>query len=190
MDGVSRELFEPSCYISAVLPSPESRFIRPAILSALLVLGSGLLTLIPARHGVLELWPARVDELVLPDGSLRFRAGSVLAAPAQPVLTASQPLSLLALELHGGDLVYGYLLSAPTETPMLLDTGTDERLSIASDRVRRAYHPNAVSLPGRVRLMLSRLADRRPVLAARLPASALDEGFPALSSGESDDLAD
>lgn len=173
-----------------MLPSPESRFFRPAILSALLVLGSVLLALIPARHGLSEIWPGRIDEIVYLDGGLDYRSALARTRSSPDVLTVSQPISLLAVELNGGERVHGFRLPAPDDDQMLLETGAAESAVIDPVQIRRAYHPNAMTLTERLGLMLSRLADRRRQAAPGISPAAPSMPVHTPDSGESDNLPD
>ena len=175
-----------SCYIFFVLPSSEIRWLRRGAIGAALLLAFFVLAAVPSRHALVEIWPGRVMELVLPDGEIRLEPANA-RLDEQAVLARTYPQALLALEFHDGRREHGFLVYEDAETGIWY-VQTNAGLEALDPRaLRRYYAPNDLPVAARLGLMRERLAERRsrPVLLL-MDASAAD--IESVASAEGDDL--
>lgn len=169
-----------------MLPSPETRWFRSAIAALLLTAAIPGLLVFPSRHALTEVWPGRVEELILADGSSHFSpSGRGDAAPE--VVARSHPHSLVTLELDDGGVVHGFVLAgkAHGEDEVLISDGRAEQ-RIDSSRILRAYPPNAMSPLDRAQLMRERFRDLRleTIPALRLRYEPADAGPPSVEGND------
>lgn len=146
------------------------------------------LLVLPARHALTEVWPERVEELILADGSRVFSPPAQIVPAVEPVVARSHPLSLLTLELDDGVVVHGFVLSGSIdgEDELIIDDGAATQ-QIDAARIRRAYRPNALTAGERLQLTLGRLRElRQPIDAPGEPSP--DGAVPAPDSVESDNI--
>lgn len=167
-----------------MLPSSEIRLLRRTAIGLSLLAALVAVTLVPARHALLEIWPARVQELVLPDGELRFRQATEPNLNP-PVLASSYPLTLLALEFEDGRVDHGFLIHRDVETRTWWVRSVDGLQAVDAQSLHRHYAPNAMDPGERLALMRERVIERR---AGRLLPSGGSPDFAVPASAESDDL--
>ncbi|TVS11653.1 MAG: hypothetical protein EA419_07375 [Wenzhouxiangella sp.] len=133
----------------------------------------------PARHALLEIWPARVQELILDDGRVEFHPSTSKTTPADPI-ARSYPRSLLALERTDGIVVYGFPLPVDDAAGAVVRISDGRSaVDVEGATIRRTYTPNNLSLSSRVGLIRDILRERRPT-RGRSPGPEV--------SGESHDL--
>lgn len=171
-----------------MLPSPDTRWFRSPIVALLLATAVPALLVLPARHALIEVWPGRVEEWVLADGSRVFSPPEQIAPAVEQVVARSRPLSLLTFELDDGEAVQGFVLSGSihAEDDLIIDDGVATQ-QIDTARIRRAYRPNALTAGERLQLTLDRLRDlRQPTEAPGEPS--LDDAVTAPDSVESDNI--
>jgi len=166
------------------LPSSEIRWLRRGAIGVSLLLAFLALIALPARHALLEIWPGRVQELVLSDGEVIY--GSPPPGLAEPLIVARTfPETLLALEFRDGRLDHGFLVHKDHEAATWWVQLADGLQVVDADALRRQFAPNAMSPGERVELMHQRLVERRSV--APVPVGETLAGETA-DSAEGDDL--
>lgn len=140
----------------------------------------------PARHALVPMWPAGVDELLLNSGTGELRREFVAAAAPSPdsTLARNRPVSLWRLETGDDGAILGWLagardasgalmeappewldaerIDAPLPEPVALIVTRADRSTqvVPGAAVRRMYGPNRLPLLERVRLWFDRLASR------------------------------
>ena len=151
-----------------------------------LLLAFSLLIAVPARHALVEIWPGRVTEVVLPDGEIRLQS---VTAPRgeQAVIARTHPQALLALEFHDGRRDHGFLVHADPGTGTWWVQTIDGLEALDPRALRRYYAPNDLSVLDRLGLMRERLVEHR-LRAASLPWEAPADEIETVTSAESDDL--
>ena len=147
-----------------------------------------LLVSFPARHELLPLWPAAVDEYILaaesePDERVLLQSSSEQSPPRQSVVAHSRPRSVVALHLVDEGIRFGFLAGyrvaadgplkpvlpeplqlARVELPLQSDwvlvilAPDDQLLELQADNLVAFYRPNQLSLSERFGLLLSRVA--------------------------------
>ena len=157
-------------------------------LVALLALIAGLV-LWPARHALIPLWPAPVEEVLSITADGKVCRAFVDALGDEPPgcgqsIARDRPLSLLCLEFHDGGIECGFPLgtrSAPesslgeglpewVQVPfsepasdatgiLVLSDAADEHLEFSVDDIRRAKRPNFMSQRERIALTWQRLSE-------------------------------
>jgi len=89
------------------------------VASALVAIAILLLSLLPARHVLLPLWPSRINEFVaLQDGqgtATRTFQKALSEADSFGVLAMSQPLSVAAVDYRDGRIALGYPVGIRSE---------------------------------------------------------------------------
>lgn len=133
---------------------------RSSAIAIGLLAGVLILLLWASRHALLEVWPQRVQELLLSNGDLLF-----MPARGRPsdldVVASSHPRSLLALEWPDGRLEHGFMV-VEDEDPewwwMEFAAGP-ERVRLSE--LHRYYAPNGMLLGERLALVADRLQERR-----------------------------
>ena len=145
-----------------MLPSPGLRWFRSAVAALALAVAGLALALLPARHALLEIWPARVQELVLADGRVEFYPSTSATPPPDPI-ARSYPRSLLALERYDGIVIYGFPLPVGDDQAGQALRISDGRaaITVEAGAIRRTYTPNQLTLSSRARLMWETLLERR-----------------------------
>lgn len=144
------------------------------------------LVAVPSRHAVVEIWPGRVTELVLPDGEIRLQPATV-ALDEQAVLARTHPQALLALEFHDGRRQHGFLVSADAETGTWWIETIDGLEALDPLALRRYYAPNDLSIVARLALMRARLVEHRArAVAPQWDAPAVE--IETVTSAEGDDF--
>lgn len=137
-----------------------------------------LLLLWLSRYALFEVWPQRVQELLLSNGDLLFVAGHGLPSELD-VIASSRPRSLLALEWPDGRLEHGFMV-VQDEDPawwwMEFGAGP-ERVQLSE--LHRYYAPNAMLLGERLALVADRLLERRALDRSPTPGAPSPEGLPA-----------
>jgi len=167
-----------------VLPSSEIRWLRRSAIGLVLLGASLALIALPARHALLEIWPVRVQELVLADGALLFRPSTAPAEKRQ-ILARTYPDALLALEFHDGRHDHGFLIHADSETKIWWVQSSGGLQLIELQTLHRQYAPNAMRFGERLGLMRDRLIERRSGRSLlRAGAAAVTIEAPDLAEGE------
>lgn len=146
-----------------------------------------LLVSFPARHELLSLWPAAVDEYILAadEGSAErvvLQSSAEQKPPRQAVVAHSRPLSVVALQRVGEEPSFGFLagyragpdelLQADLPEPLSLSrvelplesdwilvmlAPDDEMLELPAGSLVGFYRPNQLSLAERLGLLMSRV---------------------------------
>ena len=169
-----------------MLPSSEIRWLRRGSISVGLLCAFVVLLALPGRHALVEIWPGRIQELVLPDGEVKVIPARE-ASEQQPVLARTHPETLLTLEFHDGRRDYGYLVRADAETATWWVETLEGLREVDSTTLRRSYAPNDMSLPARLDLMGQRLRERRARDQTPNSGMPVPDERPA-ESAEGDDL--
>lgn len=119
-----------------------------------------LLLLWASRYALFEVWPQRVQELLLSNGDLLFIEARS-RRPDLDVVASSYPRSLLALEWPDGRLEHGFIVVEDRETEgwwMEFATGPER---VQPSALHRYYAPNAMLLGERLALAADRVLERR-----------------------------
>lgn len=156
-----------------MLPSSEIRWLRSSAISLALLCGVLALILVSARQALQEIWPPRVQELVLVSGEVVF-APTGQPVVEQELLVRSFPRALLALEWSDGQTSYAYPLSRDPDADswwMQFAHGVEV---IDPTALRRYYAPNAMSPGERFGLLRARFAERRLAWQGHSPALSSD----------------
>lgn len=170
-----------------MMPSPVTYWLQQIVMAILLLGVILLLVLSPARHVLAPLWPAAVDELILPGKTDQAERVLLLAGPAyrsgQPAaIVRSRPRSVVAMERRGEPPSFGYLagyrdepgaplqsrlpdeLQVPrVELPLddsriLVMVLADEQLvEMPADELVALYRPNQLSPTDRIGLLTHRV---------------------------------
>lgn len=139
----------------------------------MLLIGLALIVgAVPARTLLPAVWPASVEELVLPDGRWIFQSARWhrQTAGRDEVQARSRPLSLLEVQFHDGSLERGYVIDR-THGPdgvLILQTGPKRQQIVPESALAFAFYPNDLRLGQRLELALERLK-RRVVSQKPLP---------------------
>ena len=149
-----------SCYIFAVLPSLEIRWLRSSATAIGLFAAVLTLLLWASRYALLEVWPERVQELWLSNGDVLF-VSARKRPPDLDVVASSHPRSLLALEWPDGRLAHGFVVldqEDPDGWWMEFASGPER---VHQSELVRYYTPNSMLLGERLALLADRLQERR-----------------------------
>lgn len=182
----------PSCYIFAVLPSSEIRWLRSSAIFVALLAVLLMLILLPARHALLEIWPPRVQEFLLDDGALVFQPATA-PRPDLDIVASSRPQSLLSLEWPDGRIEHGFTVYRESDSGLWMVEFASGSELVDPSELQRHYAPNAMSFSERLVLLGVRLQERRtpPVPALNgVPDSELAPESEATEAlvGEGDEL--
>lgn len=152
-----------SCYIFAVLPSSEIRWLQRGTIGLMLLTALLALLVVPARHALGEIWPPRVQELVLSSGELQYVPAAVPMAPDSmdhEVVASSFPHSLLALKRLDGEVWYGYAVDLDAEPGLWWVEIGHVLTAVDQATIGEVWAPNGLSLRGRLEVMRTRLEAR------------------------------
>lgn len=149
-----------------------------------LMLGLSVLVAVPSRHALVEIWPARVTEWVLPDGQIRLQPATV-ALDEQAVIARTHPQALLVLEFHDGRRDHGFLVHADAEAGTWWVQTINGLEALDPLALRRYYAPNDLSVVARLGLMRQRLVERRSRSTSWQSGAPADE-IESVTSAEGD----
>jgi ABC-type phosphate transport system auxiliary subunit len=170
------------------MPSPVTYWLQQIVMAIVLIGTIVLLVTFPARHVLMPLWPAAVDEYILAAEGERaervlLRSSAEQRPPGQSVTASSRPLSVVALQAVNEGPSFGFLAgyrlesggplvpvlpealrAAIVELPLHPDwvlvmlSADDQLLELPAASLVAVYRPNQLSLPERFGLLLSRVA--------------------------------
>ncbi|NDY96725.1 hypothetical protein G3I74_13395 [Wenzhouxiangella sp. C33] len=134
-------------------------------MTMVLLLGLALIVgAVPARTLLPAVWPASVEELVLPDGRwiLQPARWGLQPAGGDEVQARSRPLSVLEVHFEDGSRERGYVVdrTAGPDGVLILQTGPKRQRIVPESALAFAFYPNDMRLGQRLELALARLKRR------------------------------